>query len=271
MRGAAIREPCTMKLQISLGQIDLDLGAVEKNFRRIRDYTELAARHGSQLVVFPELWSTAYDLENWRNHACELGKEMFGRLSSLAREHQIAIAGSILESHDGQAFNTMALYGADGSLVGSYRKVHLVPMLDEPRWLTPGDGLALVNADWGWTGLGICYDLRFPEMWRRYAIDGAKLLIIPAEWPNRRAEHWRTLLRARAIENQVFIAACNRVGETKGELFAGRSSVIDPWGDTLIEGDCGDERLLTVQIDLGRVDEIRSSIPVFKGRRTDLY
>ncbi len=111
----------------------------------------------------------------------------------------------------------------------------------------------------------------FPEMWRRYAIEGAKLIIIPAEWPNRRAEHWRTLLRARAIENQVFIAACNRVGETKGELFAGRSAIVDPWGETLVEGDRSSELLLTVQVDLERVDEIRSSIPVFEGRRTDLY
>ncbi len=151
-----------MKLQISLGQIDLDIGDVEKNFERVRTYTELAASHGSQLVVFPELWSTAYDLENWSRHGCKLGEGMFGRLSSLASQHRIAIAGSILEVRDGHAFNTMVLYAKDGRLVGSYRKVHLVPMLDEPRWLTPGDGLTLVEADWGWTGFGICYDLRFP-------------------------------------------------------------------------------------------------------------
>src|SRR5438067_9971875 len=108
-------------------------------------------------------------------------------------------------------------------------------------------------------------------MGRRYAVDGARLLIIPAEWPARRAEHWRTLLRARAIENQVYIVACNRVGESKGELFAGRSAIVDPWGDAEIEGGDTKEELLSAEIDLTRVDEIRALIPVFAGRRSDLY
>lgn len=260
-----------MKLRLSLGQIDLRLGLVEENFERIVAFTEEAARRGSQLVVFPELWSTAYDLENWERHADILGEGMFQRLASLARQHRIAIAGSILEKEHGRAYNTFALHGAAGDLQAVYRKVHLVPMLDEPRWLAAGDRLALVESEWGKTGVGICYDLRFPEMWRRYAVDGARLMIIPAEWPARRAEHWRTLLRARAIENQVYIVACNRVGESKGELFAGRSAILDPWGDAVIEGSETNEELLSAEIDLTRVDEIRARIPVFASRRSDLY
>lgn len=260
-----------MKLQLSLGQIDVRLGAVEENFDRVSAFTDEAARRGSRLVVFPELWSTAYDLENWPKHADALGQGMFERLGALARQHRIAVAGSILEAKDGRAYNTLVVYGAGGDLEGLYRKVHLVPMLDEPRWLAAGDRLSLVEPEWGKTGLGICYDLRFPEMWRRYAVDGARLLLIPAEWPARRAEHWKTLLRARAIENQVYIAACNRVGESKGELFAGRSAVLDPWGDVVIEAGETAEALLSVEIDLSRVDEIRARIPVFAGRRSDLY
>ncbi len=249
----------------------LRLGHPEKNFERVRDWSADAARRGSALVVFPELWSTAYDLENWRQHAVPLGDGMFARLSALAKEQSIAIASSILEVKDDRAYNTFVLYDARGEQRGLYRKVHLVPMLDEPKWLTAGDALTLVDMEWGRTGLGICYDLRFPEMWRTYALGGARLLLLPAEWPSRRAYHWQTLLRARAIENQVFIAACNRVGESKGEVFAGQSVVIDPWGEALVEGDGETEALLTAEIDLAKVDDVRQRIPVFKDRRPELY
>ncbi len=258
-------------LTLSLGQMHLHLGEPERNFERVRAWTLEAARRGSQLVVFPELWPTAYDLENWDKHADRLGEGMFARLSTLAREQRLALASSLLEVRAGRAYNTLALYGADGGLRAVYRKAHLVPMLDEPRWLAAGDSLTLAEAEWGLTGLGICYDLRFPEMWRRYALGGARLCLLPAEWPSRRAAHWQTLLRARAIENQLFIAACNRVGESKGEVFAGRSAVIDPWGEAVAEAGPEAELLLTAEIDLARADEIRARIPVFKDRRPDLY
>jgi predicted amidohydrolase len=258
-------------MQLSLGQMHLYLGEPERNFERVRDWTREAARRSSALVVFPELWPTAYDLENWPKHAAALGEGMFARLSVLAKEARIAIAGSVLELKDGRAYNTFALYDARGQLAGLYRKVHLVPMLDEHKWLAAGDALTLVEAEWGMTGLGICYDLRFTEMWRKYALGGARLFLLPAEWPARRAAHWQTLLRARAIENQVFVAACNRVGESKGETFAGKSAVIDPWGDAVVEAGAENEVLLTCEIDLAKVDDIRQRIPVFKDRRPELY
>jgi omega-amidase len=258
-------------MQISLGQMDLRLGDPEANFARVRDLTGEAARLGSALVVFPELWSTAYDLEHWPVHADPLGEGMFARVAALAAEHRIAIAGSLLEKRDGRAYNTFTLYEAGGRQVAVYRKVHLVPMLDEPRWLAAGDQLTLAEPAWGKTGLGICYDLRFPELWRQYAVAGARLLLIPAEWPRARARHWQTLLRARAIENQAFVAGCNRVGQSQGETFAGLSAIIDPSGEVLVEGDGDSQGLLTAQIDLAGADDIRRRIPVFLNRRPDLY
>lgn len=258
-------------LTLSLGQMHLHLGQPAQNFERVRAWTVEAARRGSALVLFPELWSTAYDLENWPQHAAPIGQGMFARLSELAIEQHIALASSILEVKDGRAYNTFVLYDAQGEQRAVYRKVHLVPMLDEPKWLAAGEALTLVDMDWGRTGLGICYDLRFPEMWRTYALHGARLMLLPAEWPSRRAVHWQTLLRARAIENQVFVAACNRVGETKGEVFAGKSVVLDPWGEAVIEGGAETEALLTAEIDLAKVDDVRQRIPVFKDRRPDLY
>jgi len=259
-----------MTLTLSLGQMHLHLGQPERNFERVREWTAEAARRGSDVVLFPELWSTAYDLERWPAHAAPLGQGMFARLAALARQHHLAIAGSILEARDGQAYNTLVWYDAQGNLIGTYRKVHLVPMLDEHKWLAAGDQLELVETEWGLAGLGICYDLRFPEMWRKYALAGARLMFLPAEWPSKRAAHWHTLLRARAIENQFFVAACNRAGESKGEHFGGGSAVINPWGEAVVEAGSG-EILLTAEIDLDLADDVRARVPVFKDRRPDVY
>jgi predicted amidohydrolase len=259
-----------MTLTLSLGQMDVALGDPDTNFAQVRAWTAEAARRGSALVLFPELWSTGYDLENWRKHASPPGEGMLARLAALAAEHKIAVGGSVLEVRDGKAYNAFALFDAEGGLSATYRKTHLFRLMDEEKWLAPGESLELVEAEWGLTGLGICYDLRFPELFRHYALRGARLVLLPAEWPARRAYHWQTLLRARAIENQMFLAACNRVGESKGEVFGGGSAVIDPWGEAVVEGGSR-AALLTAEIDLGQVDEVRKKIPVFEDRRPDIY
>ena len=259
-----------MPLNISLGQMDVRLGEVEANFAQVAAWTAEAARRGTALVVFPELWSTGYDLENWPTHASPLGAGLFARLAALAQEHHIALAGSVLEARDGRAYNALALFTADGALAATYRKTHLFRLMDEEKWLAPGAERVLADAPWGGTGLAICYDLRFPELFRRYALDGARLVLLPAEWPARRAAHWHTLLRARAIENQMFVAGVNRVGESKGEVFGGGSELIDPWGEAVVAAGSA-PTLLTAEIDLAQVDEVRRRIPVFQDRRPDLY
>jgi predicted amidohydrolase len=118
--------------------------------------------------------------------------------------------------------------------------------------------------------LAICYDLRFPELFRGYALGGARLIVIPAQWPAPRIDHWRTLLRARAIENQCFVAGCNRVGTDPDNTFGGASAVIGPWGELLVEG--GDQAaLLVARITPAKVDEARRRIPVLSDRRPDRY
>ncbi len=262
-------------LTITLVQMDCWLGQPAENFTRAAEWVAEAARRGSDLVVLPELWSTAYDLEQAADHAAPLAKQAgeagwFGRCADLARQHGVWLAGSMLEARGGQFFNCLALYAPDGQLAGAYRKIHLFRLMDEHQYLAPGAETVLLDLPWGKTGLAICYDLRFPELFRAYALAGAQLVIIPSEWPHPRRTHWRTLLRARAIENQLFVAACNRVGQTRGSAFFGASAVVDPWGEALIEG--GEvETLLTVRADLAKVGEVRQRIPVFDDRRPDLY
>jgi len=258
------------KLTISLGQMDVRLGDVAANVQQAHAWTALAAERGSQLLLFPELWNSGCDWQHLAQHAAPLGSGAFAEMSDLAAEFRISVGGSMLEKRGEQVYNTFALYGSDGSLTGVYRKIHLFRLMDEHKWLAAGDSPTLADAPWGATGLAVCYDLRFAELFRLYALQGAQLALLPAEWPLLRVGHWRTLLQARAIENQMFVASVNRVGETDGVPFGGHSAIVDPWGEIVIEGGL-EPALLTAEIDLARVAAVRETIPVFADRRADVY
>jgi omega-amidase len=257
-------------LTLALAQIDLTLGEATRNLHTARTYIAQARAHGADIVVLPELWASAYDLEHATAHASVLDQGMFATVADLAREHRIAIVGSLLEAHEGKIYNTATFHDARGERVGTYRKLHLVPMLAEDKFLAAGNDADVFDAAFGTFALAICYDLRFPELWRHYALAGARLIFLPAEWPQKRIAHWRALLPARAIENQLFLVACNRVGTSKGETFGGNSMVVDPWGEILVQGDAR-EQLLIARIDLDVVDEVRARVPVFRDRRAEVY
>jgi predicted amidohydrolase len=151
-----------------------------------------------------------------------------------------------------------------------YRKIHRFRLLQEEIWLEAGDRLVLAQTPWGKVGLSICYDLRFPEMFRPYFIAGANLILVVAEWPERRISHWTKLLQARAIENQAFFAGVNKVGFSQGVKLGGCSAIVDPWGVPIIEGN-DEEALLTTQIDLHDCEKARRSIPVLRDRQPSIY
>jgi predicted amidohydrolase len=257
-------------LTLALAQIDLTLGDTSRNLHTARTYIAHAKAHGADVVVLPELWASAYDLEHASIHAAALDQGLFATVADLAREYAIAIVGSLLEMREGKIYNTATFHDARGNRLGLYRKVHLVPMLDEDKFLTAGEDAEVFDTPFGKCALAICYDLRFPELWRHYALAGARLIFIPAEWPHKRIAHWCALLPARAIENQMFIAACNRVGTSKGETFGGNSMIVDPWGDLLIHADAC-EQLCLARINLDVVDEVRARVPVFRDRRAEVY
>jgi omega-amidase len=258
------------KLAISLAQMEFQFGNVEANFTRAEEWIVEAADCGSDLILLPELWASGYDLENWKKYAAPLGEGSFARLAALAKEHQIAIGGSLLEAKNEQAYNTFVLFGPEGQTWGIYRKIHRFRLLHEEKWLEAGNQMVLAGSPWGPVGLSICYDLRFPEMFRPFAVAGSRLVLIVAEWPERRIVHWSKLMQARAIENQLFVAGVNKVGKSQGVMLGGRSAVVDPWGVPLVEGDDA-EALLTVEIDLQEADKARRYIPVLRDRRPKIY
>jgi predicted amidohydrolase len=136
--------------------------------------------------------------------------------------------------------------------------------------MTPGSALPTLDLPWGRIALAICYDLRFPELWRRYAGAGAHLILIPAEWPIRRVEHWRLLLRARAVENQLFVAGCNRAGVDEHGEFGGHSAIVDPWARVLVEAST-EAGLFLATLDLDEVARARRLFPFLADRRPDVY
>jgi omega-amidase len=260
-----------MEATISLGQMNVILGNTAKNLETVKRMTAEAARRDSDMVIFPELWATGYDLENVKKHATPVDQGIFAESAALARQYGLHILGSNLSvSDDGRYQNTAVLFGPAGTTLATYAKVHLFGPMDEDRYLTPGYTQELVELPWGLTGLAICYDLRFPELMRAYSVSGATLILLPSEWPYPRLSHWRTLIRARAIENQAFVAACNCTGASGEYAFFGHSMIVNPAGETVIEG--GEtEMLLTATIDLDQVNQVRSLFNVFDDRRPEAY
>lgn len=258
-----------MRLIISLAQMDIALGRPVENLAKVEGMIAEAGQRGSQIVLLPELWSTGYDLERAEEHA-RTTERVLVRLTDLAKERSLFIIGSLLSAKVGRLYNRATILSPEGVLVGEYAKVHLFRLMEEEKYFAPGTEAPVFDLPWGKGALAICYDLRFPELFRKYALGGARVVFLPAEWPYPRLETWRVLLRARAIENQFFMVGCNRVGESKGKVFFGRSGIYDPWGEPVLEGG-EEERLLTAEIDLDVVDEARRKIPVFEDRREELY
>jgi omega-amidase len=258
-----------MMLSISLAQMHIQLSAVEANYNRALTLLSAAQQRSSHLILFPELWTSGYDLQNSRQHA-RTNLDILDRLSAEASSQNMYIGGSYLLERAGGLYNTFVLL-APGGQRWQYEKIHLFRLMDEHLWLSPGDQLSAGEVHQNQAGIAICYDLRFPELFRQYATAGAALMLLSAEWPAKRTPHWQVLLRARAIENQFFLAAVNSVGVTGGETFGGSSAVISPWGEVLVEGSATEEDLLTTAVDLEEVSRVRALIPILSDRRPDIY
>lgn len=259
-----------MKMKIALGQMDIQLGQPTQNIAKVRQFIAEAKAEDADLLILPELWSTGYDLERAEKYATAVDEGIFAQIEQMAKENGLAIAGSCLAHTDQGISNTLVWWGKDGQRLAVYSKIHLFQLMDEHLHLASGKETKMVHTPWGKVGLSICYDLRFPELFRGYAVAGAEMAIIPAEWPHPRLNHWRTLLQARAIENQMFVIACNRVGVSKETHFCGHSTIIDPWGERLVEAD-ESEGVWCAEIDVTVVAQVRQKIPVFQDRRPSLY
>ncbi len=237
-----------------------------------------AAERGAKLVVFPE--NMAFAGKGYYSQAEDLSGRVVQTFQALAKEHGIwIVTGSFpLADESGNPKNTLALADPTGRLVCTYSKLHMFdvnvengPSFCESARNTAGDEIVLADTELGRLGFSICYDLRFGEMYRLMALEGAQVLLVPSNFTMATGkDHWETLLRARAIENGVYVIAPNQIGTKNGIAAYGKSMVIDPWGDVIAR--CGDRPGVTLaEIDLDYLESVRRQIPSLDNRREDIY
>ena len=228
-----------------------------------------AAESGADLVLLPEIWTPGYFAFDAYAEASNSADAIRGRLSDLADELGIHLhGGSFVHQRGDRLYNTSVLFGPDGEVIAEYSKIHLFGFGSrEPEVLTPGDHPTVVDTPLGRVGMAVCYDLRFPELFREMTDLGAELILVASAWPHPRAEAWTTLAQTRATENQVFVVAANGVGPTvSGPSLCGRSGIYDPWGTPIARG--GDEpAIISSTIDLDAVDSARKRLRQLADRR----
>ena len=255
-------------------QFDVVAGDVEANLASVRDGVAAAVDAGARLCVLPEMWPTSF-LNEFDEQTVAASEAAERELQRLSAEHGIVAVGSSLEVHGDELFNTARVYEG-GDLRGSYRKIHLFSPNLEHKHHAAGNEPCIVDTELGRIGVLVCYDLRFPELARYYFHSGVEVLVVPGQWPEARGQHWRTLLRARAIENEVFVVGCNRTGQEAslrtGEPmpFAGDGRVIDPTGELLGTG-TGDPGPVIGSIELRKVRTMRRILPVAADLRPEIY
>lgn len=220
------------------------------------------------LLLAPELLNTGYLPDEFSARCEDEGGESELALSRLAVERECAIIAGLGVRRGDVLTNEAVVF--DPGVIARYRKRRLFVsnVIDESDYFAAGDGPAVAEVAGTRVGLAVCFDLRFPEVFRPYFHDEVPVVCIISAFPEARAEHWRTLVRARAIENQCFVVACNRAGRDGDLVFAGRSAVVDPWGEVLVEaGGADDVRLIRAELDLRECVKARRRIPCLRAAK----
>jgi predicted amidohydrolase len=252
------------------------------NLAKAEQLVARAAATGADIVVLPEKWDAIGDHDQLHAAAEPLeGGQAAEAMRGWAKTHGITlVGGSISERREGRdkLSNTCVVFDPDGEIAAVYRKIHLFDVeaggfvYRESDAEEPGDEPVLAEVE-GWAvGLTICYDLRFPELYRVLALEGALLFTVPAHFTlHTGKDHWELLLRARAVENQCFVAAAAQIGETlPGRQSFGRSSIVDPWGIVLAQA-ADEETVIAAELDRTRLEVIRERFPALASRRPAAY
>ena len=240
-------------MKVDLAQIDIEQGIKDKNLVKA---VSIIQDSSADLILFPELFTTGFEFENINQLSENIPGETTKRIVDVCEDS--IVGGTILEKDDEKIYNTFVIINKEG-VVAKYRKIHLFG--EEKKHFKAGVKIKTIDFGFGKATLATCYDIRFPELFRESVRQKAEIVLVSAEFPDPREDHWRTLLRARAIENQCFIIATNRIGEDSRQSYFGGSMIVDPWGETIISGG-REESILKADIDIRRAAAVRSSFPV---------
>ncbi len=261
-------------MKIAVAQIACALGEVETNIAKMRASATKAREQGAELIVFPEMADTGYSMPIIREKATAWTTGAVPALREMAKELSLAVVSGVSERVDEAIYNTQIVIDASGEILGRYRKAHLFAggTNDESKCFKPGNELVDVSLGEFRFGLTICYDLRFPEIFRALAVEQqTNVFLVSAAWPFPRLEHFRALAMARAIENQSYLIASNRVGVDDGATCCGSSVIIDPYGVVMAAASADREELIQAEISVDVLNAVRERMKVFAHRRVDLY
>jgi omega-amidase len=261
-------------MKIAVAQISCSLGNPDANLLKVRDFAARAKQSGAELIVFPEMIDTGYSMPIIQTHAASWTSGFVPGLQEIARKHSIAIVSGVSERDGASIYNSQVFVDREGKITAKYRKTHLyaVAPVEEQTCFAPGNSFASFELGGLHYGFSICYDLRFPEMYRNLATEqkvGA--FVISSAWPFPRLEHFRILAVARAIENQSYVIASNRVGKDDDLWFCGSSAIIDPRGVVIAAASADREELVQADLSKELVLSVRSRVESFAHRRLDLY
>jgi predicted amidohydrolase len=261
-------------MKIAVAQISCSLGDAEANLSKVRDFSIQAKDSDAELILFPEMTDTGYSMPVIQKHAGHWKTGFVAGLREIAGELSIAIVSGVSERDGSSIYNSQVLVNSKGDIVANYRKTHLyaVAPVEEHTCFAPGDAFAnFMLGDLGF-GFSICYDLRFPEMYRKMATEqNVGAFLLSSAWPFPRDEHFRILAQARAIENQSYMIVSNRVGKDDDLWFCGNSAIIDPRGITVAAASPDREELIQADVSPELVRSVRRRMQSLGHRRNDLY
>jgi omega-amidase len=259
-----------MEFTVSMVQMPCLEGQREENFQKaralLRDYKE---GHGVNFILLPELFAIGFRHEDYGKVGQGIPGPTAEFLSEVGESLSAYIVASDIEKGRERFYNTLAVADPSGRVRGMYRKIH--PFQEERDVFDGGDTLVMFDCDGIKVGVQICYDIRFPEVSRKLALEGAKLILIPAAFPDPRSAHWNVLLQARAVENQLYVAATNRIGwGFDKKTYFGHSQMVDPWGLVLSRRNT-EERLIRAQGNTAMVGSVRKQITCYEDRAPSGY
>lgn len=241
----------------------------EKTLEKAGMLIRHAAASGADLICFPEQFATGWDPHPTKNIQ-DIHGSIVSALRVYAKDNGIGILGSFRQAHTPLPKNTAVAIGKDGRILSTYSKIHLFSYGHEDEGTSPGTELGVFSLGSLTCGIAICYDLRFPDLFRLYARSGVQVVFVPAAWPGVRTRHWELFIQARALENQMYIVGVNTTGRTPVENYSGNSVTADPHGIVVSRANDA-EQLLFTDLDPAVVDSARSLFPVEKDRKDALY
>lgn len=259
-----------MKRTIALIQMQVTMDKTEENFSHAQELMEKAIEKKPDILVLPETWTTGFfPKDNLSALADTEGRQVQTFLSSFAKKYHVHLVGgtAAIKEDDG-IYNRSYIYDNEGNLVSTYDKIHGFSLSGEPDYFRGGSHLSHFKLAGLSCSMAVCYDIRFPELIRREALQGVDLFFLPAAWPKLRQDHWITLARARAIENQFYLAAVNQGGVSGHTEYAGSSMLIDPWGQPIVQAGEA-ESILYGTIDTDVITEVRQKINTYRDRRPE--